>query len=162
MGIFGTHVIIYTTNADADRTFFKDVLEYESEDAGDGWLIFGLPPAELAFHPNDRNDVHQVSFMVDDIQAFVADMRDRGMMCSDPSDQGWGIMARLTLPGGGVLGVYQPRHSSPILTAAAKKPKKKAAKPAKKAKPAPKKKKVTQKKKTSKAPKKKMARKKRK
>lgn len=91
-------------------------------DAGEGWLIFGLPPAELAVHPSDRNDVHQLYLMCDDIDAFVAAMAARGVSCEPAQDQGWGRLTRMTLPGGGHLGVYEPRHARPEPTGAADRP----------------------------------------
>ena len=111
--IVGAHAIIYSTNADADRAFLRDVVDLTSVDVGGGWLIFGLPPAEVAVHPSDENDVHELYFMCDDINAFVADMTGRGIKCRPVEDQGWGILTHVVLPGGGKLGVYQPRHARP-------------------------------------------------
>ena len=115
--IHGTHVIIYSKDAEADRAFFRDVLKYESVDAGHGWLIFALPPAEVAVHPSDTNDVHEFFLMCDDIQALVAEMKRKNVTCSPVDEQRWGSITRLTLPGGGKLGVYQPKHDSPLKTA---------------------------------------------
>jgi hypothetical protein len=112
--IRGAHVIIYSKNAEADRAFFRDVLKYESVDAGHGWLIFALPPAEVAVHPSEENDVHELFLMCDDIQAFVAEMKNRKVECSALDEQRWGSITRLTLPGGGKLGIYQPKHASPL------------------------------------------------
>jgi hypothetical protein len=112
--IYGAHVILYSTNADADRAFFRDVLKYPSEDAGHGWLIFALPPAEIAVHPSDENDVHELYLMCDDIGALVAEMRDRKLECSAIEEQRWGSIVRITLPGGGKLGIYQAKHASPL------------------------------------------------
>jgi hypothetical protein len=111
--IIGAHSIIYSTNAKADRAFFKDVLKLTSLDVGDGWLIFGLPPAELAVHPSGENDVHQFYLMTDDVAGFVADMKQRNIACTPVEDQGWGVLTQVTLPGGGTFGVYQPRHARP-------------------------------------------------
>ena len=111
--IIGAHSIIYSKNADADRAFFRDVLKYPAADAGHGWLIFALPPAEIAFHPSDENDVHEFYLMCDDVQAFIADMNARGVVCGPVHDQGWGVLTHVVLPGGGKLGVYQPRHARP-------------------------------------------------
>lgn len=111
--IVGAHSIIYSKNWDADRAFLKDVLGLPYVDAGDGWLIFGLPPAEVAVHPSDENDVHEFYLMTDDVEALVASMRARGVEASPISQQGWGMLTEVTLPGGGKLGVYQPRHASP-------------------------------------------------
>ena len=114
--IHGTHVIIYSKDAEADRAFFRDVLKYESVDAGHGWLIFALPPAEVAVHPSGTNDVHEFFLMCDDIQALVAEMKRKNVTCSPVDEQRWGSITRLTLPGGGQLGVYQPKHASPLAT----------------------------------------------
>jgi hypothetical protein len=111
--ITGAHSIIYSTNPDADRDFFRDVLKLTNVDVGDGWLIFGLPPAEVAVHPGDQNDLHEFYLMCDDVKAFVAEMKKRKIVCGPVHDQGWGILTQLTLPGGGKLGVYQPRHARP-------------------------------------------------
>jgi catechol 2,3-dioxygenase-like lactoylglutathione lyase family enzyme len=110
--IHGAHIIIYSKNADADRAFFRDVLEYPSADAGHGWLIFALPPAEIAVHPSDENDVHEFYFMCDDVQALIEDMTKRNVTCSAIDEQRWGSITRITLPGGGKIGVYQPKHAS--------------------------------------------------
>lgn len=111
--INGAHAIIYSTNADADRAFFRDVLKLPSVDAGGGWLIFGLPPAEVAVHPSEENEVHELYLMCDDIKALVAEMKRQGIKCGEVDDQGWGILTHVVLPGGGKLGVYQPRHPRP-------------------------------------------------
>ena len=109
----GAHAIIYSTNAEADRAFFRDVLKLANVDVGDGWLIFGLPPAELAVHPAKQNDRHELYLMCADVAAFIAEMRKRGTACTAVEDEGWGLLTQLTLPGGGKLGVYQPRHARP-------------------------------------------------
>jgi hypothetical protein len=112
--IRGAHVIVYSKDADADRAFFRDVLRYESVDAGHGWLIFALPPAELAVHPSDENDTHELYFMCDDVHAFIAEMKKQSVPCTAVEELRWGSLTRLTLPGGGKIGVYQPKHPSPI------------------------------------------------
>jgi len=111
--IIGAHSIIYSEQPDADRAFFRDVLGLPSIDVGEGWLIFGLPPAEVAVHPSDRNDVHELYLMCSDIRALTAAMRKRGIECGEVEDRGWGLLTQLTLPGGGKLGIYQPRHARP-------------------------------------------------
>jgi catechol 2,3-dioxygenase-like lactoylglutathione lyase family enzyme len=111
--IDGAHFIIYSTNPDADRAFLRDVLKFPHVDAGQGWLIFGLPPAEMAVHPSDRNGAHELYLMCDDVEAFVAEMQAHGTPCAPVQNQGWGAVTQLTLPGGGHLGVYQPRHARP-------------------------------------------------
>jgi catechol 2,3-dioxygenase-like lactoylglutathione lyase family enzyme len=109
----GAHVILYSQNPDEDRAFLRDVLGLPHVDAGDGWLIFSLPPAELAVHPAEENDRHEFYFMCSDIQAFVAAMRERGVACDPLQTLSWGELIRIRLPGGGKLGVYQPRHARP-------------------------------------------------
>ena len=111
--IIGGHSIIYSTAAEADRKFFRDVLKLTSVDAGHGWLIFGLPPAELAVHPAEKNDVHEFFLMCDDVEAFVTEMERHEVTCAPVQDRGYGIVTQVTLPGGGKLGVYQPRHARP-------------------------------------------------
>jgi hypothetical protein len=108
--INGAHVIVYSTNADADRAFFREVLGYPHVDAGGGWLIFKLPPAEVAVHPTESTGRHELYLMCDDLDATVATLSERGVTCTPPTDEGWGILTTLTLPGGGDLGLYQPRH----------------------------------------------------
>lgn len=111
--INGAHSIIYSTNVEADRAFFRDVLKFSNVDVGQGWLIFGLPPSEVAVHPSEANDLHEFYLMCDDINAFVADMRAQKVICSEPVDRGYGVFTEVTLPGGGKLGIYQPRHARP-------------------------------------------------
>ena len=111
--ITGAHSIIYSLNAEADRAFLRDVLKFPSVDAGNGWLIFGLPPAEVAVHPSNENDVHEFYLMCDDIEAFVAEMEMKNVDCDPVQDQGFGLMTAVKLPGGGKLGVYEPRHARP-------------------------------------------------
>ena len=111
--ITGAHAIIYSKNPDADRAFLRDVLKLTNVDVGGGWLIFGLPPAEVAVHPSDKNDVHELYLMCDNVEAFVADMQKHNVVCDAVKDEGWGVLTHLTLPGGGKLGVYQPRHARP-------------------------------------------------
>ena len=111
--ITGAHSIIYSTDPEADRAFLRDVLKFPHVDVGHGWLIFGLPPAEVAVHHGEKNDVHEFYLMCDDIQAVTADLTARGTACAPLQDQGWGILSQITLPGGGKLGIYQPRHPRP-------------------------------------------------
>lgn len=128
--IIGAHSIIYSTDPVADRAFLRDVLGLPSVDAGAGWLIFGLPPSEVAVHPSRRNDVTELYLLCSDVSAFVASMKKGGVRCAPIRDQGWGLLTRLTLPGGGTIGVYQPRHARPSATVArgaAKRPVKRAA-----------------------------------
>ena len=111
--IIGPHSIVYSTDAEADRRFFREVLKFPHVDVGHGWLIFGLPPAEVAVHPSEKNDVHEFYLMCDDVKAFCEEMKQNGIACEPVRDQGYGLVTRLTLPGGGKLGVYQPRHARP-------------------------------------------------
>jgi len=111
--IIGAHSIIYSASPEADRAFLRDVLGLQGVDVGGGWLIFGLPPAEVAVHPSDENDVHEFYLMCDDVEAFVAQMKKRGIACDSVQSPGWGLLTRVTLPGGGRLGVYEPRHARP-------------------------------------------------
>ena len=111
--IIGAHSILYSTNPDADRAFLRDVLGMPNVDVGGGWLIFGLPPAEIAVHPSDENDVHEFFLMCDDLDGFIDDMKARGVMCGPIHNQPWGVLTQVVLPGGGKLGVYQPRHPRP-------------------------------------------------
>lgn len=111
--ITGAHVILTSTNPEADRAFLRDVLGFPHVDVGGGWLIFRLPPAEMAVHPGEHNDRHELYLMCDDVQAFVADMARRQVTCGPLQDLRWGVLTSLTLPGGGKVGVYQPRHAQP-------------------------------------------------
>jgi hypothetical protein len=111
--ITGAHSIIYSKNPETDRDFFRDVPQLTKVDGGQGWLIFGLPPAEVALHPSDKNDVHEFYLMCDDIEAFIAEMKEKKIACGEVQDMGWGVLTPLKLPGGGKLGVYQPRHARP-------------------------------------------------
>jgi hypothetical protein len=120
--IIGAHSIIYSTNPDADRAFIRDVLKFPSVDVGGGWLIFGLPPAEVAVHPSEKNDVHQLYLMCDDVNAFIAEMEKRGVACYPVQNEGWGLLTQVTLPSGGKLGIYQPRHARPPGTGAVEPP----------------------------------------
>jgi hypothetical protein len=111
--ITGAHSVIFSPNPEADRAFLRDLLKLPNVDVGGGWLIFGLPPAEVAVHPSEQNDVHEFYLMCRDIQAFVSAMAAENIACEPVQDQGWGLLTQLTLQGGGKLGVYQPRHARP-------------------------------------------------
>jgi catechol 2,3-dioxygenase-like lactoylglutathione lyase family enzyme len=112
--ITGAHAIVYSRDADADRAFFRDVLGFPSVDAGGGWLIFALPPAELAAHPADAGGRHELYLMCDEIEATVAQLQAKGVEFTAPvSDEGFGLLTSLKLPGGGELGLYEPRHPIP-------------------------------------------------
>jgi catechol 2,3-dioxygenase-like lactoylglutathione lyase family enzyme len=108
--ITGAHVIVYSRNADADRAFFRDVLDYPHVDAGGGWLIFKLPPAEVAVHPAEDTGSHELYLMCDDVNATIGQLNAKGVACGPVSDEGWGLLTSIRLPGGGELGLYEPRH----------------------------------------------------
>jgi hypothetical protein len=111
--ITGAHSVIYSKNPEADRAFLRDVLQLTNVDVGHGWLIFGLPPAEVAVHPSSKNDLHEFYLMCDDVEAFIAQMKKKRIACGPVRNPGWGLLSQLTLPGGGKLGIYQPRHARP-------------------------------------------------
>ncbi len=111
--IVGAHSIIYSRKPELDRAFLRDIVGLPSVDVGDGWLIFGLPPAELAVHPSRSNNVHELYLMCEDIRAFVAATAERGVPCGPILSMAWGDLTQVTLPGGGTLGVYQPHHARP-------------------------------------------------
>ncbi len=111
--INGAHVVIYSKDPEADRAFFRDILGFPSVDAGHGWLIFGLPAAEAAFHPAEENDRHEFYLMCDDLSAEMAALRAKGVACAEVTEARWGSITRLRLPGGGEVGLYQPRHPRP-------------------------------------------------
>src|SRR5205807_3668671 len=109
--ISGTHVIIYSRDAEADRAFFRDVLGLDSVDSGGGWLIFALPPAEVAVHPTEETDSHELYLLCEDIEASAAELERRGVRLKRPFDEArWGRVTEITLPGGGRIGLYQPKH----------------------------------------------------
>jgi hypothetical protein len=111
--ITGAHSILYSKNPEADRAFLRDVLGFPSVDVGDGWLIFGLPPSEVAVHPGEKNNVHELYLMCEDVEMFVAAMKKHKVACGPVLNRGWGLLTEVALPGGGTLGVYQPRHARP-------------------------------------------------
>jgi hypothetical protein len=110
--IIGAHSVISSTNPEADCAFLRDVLRLTNVDDG-GYLIFGLPPAEVSVHASDKNDVHEFYLMCDDVKAFITEMERHSIVCDPVQDQGWGLVTQLMLPGGGKLGVYEPRHVRP-------------------------------------------------
>ena len=114
MPIDAVHVTVFSRDAEATRAFFRDVLELDSVDAGGGWLIFALPPAELGVHPTDGPPKHELYLMCEDVEAAVADLDAKGAGLSRPvSDEGFGLVAYLDVPGMGELGLYEPRHPTP-------------------------------------------------
>jgi catechol 2,3-dioxygenase-like lactoylglutathione lyase family enzyme len=112
--IFGAHVIIYSNDATADRAFFRDILGFSAVDAGHNWLIFSLPPAEAAVHPAEENNRHELYLMCDDLQAEIAVLARKGVRCSAIEVARWGSIAKIQLPGGGEVGLYQPKHAVAI------------------------------------------------
>jgi catechol 2,3-dioxygenase-like lactoylglutathione lyase family enzyme len=115
----GAHAIIYSRDAEADRSFFRDVLRFGSVDAGGGWLIFKLPPAELAMHPDETGGRHELFLMCDDVHATVEELKAQGVeIVREVTDEGFGLASAIRLPGGGELGLYEPRHSSPLIAEA--------------------------------------------
>jgi hypothetical protein len=129
--LIGAHSIIYSIAPEADRAFLGEVLRLPNVDVGEGWLIFGLPPAEVAVHPSNENDVHEFYLMCDDIDAFVEEMTTHNIASTPVQDQGWGRLSQITLPGGGKLGIYEPQHARPAPMSvgnAAKRPATRAAK----------------------------------
>ncbi len=113
--INGLHALIFSTDAAADRAFLRDKLGFASIDAGDGWLIFAMPPAEMGVHPTETAGGHELYLMCDDIDATVSELTANGVeFASSPTDAGFGRLATIRLPGGGDLGIYQPRHPTAI------------------------------------------------
>lgn len=112
--ISGAHVVVYSKNAQADRAFFRDVLGFQSVDAGDGWLIFALPPAEAAFHPSDENGVHELYLMCQDLKAEIASLVKKNVKCSKIEEARWGSITKIPLPGGGNVGLYEPKHPTAL------------------------------------------------
>jgi len=111
--ISGTHIVVYSNNAEADRAFFRDVLRFKSVDAGHGWLIFALPPTEVAFHPAEDN-IHELYFMCDDLKAEMASLAKKGIKCSGVEEARWGSITKMRLPSGGEIGLYQPKHPTTL------------------------------------------------
>ncbi len=112
--ITGVHAVVFSPDAEKTRAFFADVLNMPSVDAGGGWLIFALPPAELAVHPADNGSRHELYLMCDDIHVTLSELRSKGVeVVGDVSDQGWGLLAVIRLPDGGEFPIYQARHPSP-------------------------------------------------
>ena len=112
--IFGAHVIVYSKDAAADRAFFRDVLGFPFVDAGHEWLIFALPPAEVAVHPAEEKGVHELYLMCDDLKVQILALREKGVRCSDVQEARWGSITKIPLPGGGEVGLYQPKHPTAL------------------------------------------------
>jgi hypothetical protein len=114
--IFGSHVILYSNDTEADRNFFREGFGFSSVDAGNGWLIFALPPAEVAVHPADEAPSAALYFMCDDLQAEIIALGAKGVTCSEVEEARWGSVTKIALPGGGEVGLYQPRHPVALAT----------------------------------------------
>lgn len=111
--ITGAQTILYSTNPEADRAFFRDILKFPHVDAGHGWLIFALPPSEIAIHPSGKNNMHEFYLMCDDVESLIAEMKGKGVECGALQRERWGLLTHVELPGGGMVGVYQPLHPRP-------------------------------------------------
>ena len=120
MALTGAHVLLYTSEPETLRAVFRDVFGFAHVDAGDGWLVFALPPAEIAVHPAEGPTYasgvrHQLTFMCDDIHATITELRDAGVeVTGEPQDEGWGVTTMLALPGGVGVMLYEPRHPTAI------------------------------------------------
>jgi len=111
--ITGAHTVLYSSDPEADRNFLLNVLRLTHVDVGHGWLIFGLPPSEIAVHPGESNGPNELYLLCDEIHQFTREMADAGVHCDPVKTERWGKLTYLTLPGGGKLGVYQPLHERP-------------------------------------------------
>jgi len=112
--ITGAHAVIYSRDAEALRAFLGDVLGFAGVDAGGGWMIYALPPGEVAAHPDEHGGRHQLYLMCDDIAATVAELEAKGVeFTGPPRDVGWGLLTAMKVPGGDDLGLYEPRHPAP-------------------------------------------------
>jgi hypothetical protein len=112
--INGVHALVYAKDAEKVRAFFKDTLGFPSVDAGHGWLIFALPPAELGIHPAEGEIRHEIYLMCDDVKETVAELKKRDVKCGPIKEQGFGLVTSLTIPGGGTMGLYQPKHPTAL------------------------------------------------
>ena len=111
--ISGTHLVLYSSNADADRAFLRDTLGFRHVDAGHGWLIFALPPAEVAIHPAD-SPKHELYLMCDDLRSEIAALTKKGVKFSPVEEARWGSITKLHLPSGAEIGLYQPQHRTAL------------------------------------------------
>ena len=112
--ITGAHMVLYSKDATADRAFFRDILGFAHVDAGDGWLIFAMPPAEMAVHPANENDRPELFFMCKDLKSEMAALATKRIECSEVQEARWGLITKIRLPGGGRIGLYQPRHRTAV------------------------------------------------
>jgi catechol 2,3-dioxygenase-like lactoylglutathione lyase family enzyme len=116
VAITAAHVLLYTPDADALRAFLRDALGWRHVDAGEGWLIFALPPAELGVHPSEGSTKHELSLMCDDVAVTLADLRAKGVEArGEPEDMGFGVGTTIVLPGGVEVLLYEPKHASPLM-----------------------------------------------
>jgi catechol 2,3-dioxygenase-like lactoylglutathione lyase family enzyme len=112
--IFGAHVIVFTHDADADRAFFRDVLNMANVDSGGGWLIFEMPPSEIAFHPTDDRPTNEIYLLCDDLAEEIRRLEAKGVAFSQVDEERWGTVTRFILPGGTTIGLYQPKHPTAL------------------------------------------------
>jgi catechol 2,3-dioxygenase-like lactoylglutathione lyase family enzyme len=112
--IIGTHALFYSRDAEKDRAFLRDVLGFKGVDAGEGWLIMKLPPAEIGVHPTDEEPYSELYFICDDIDVTISELKSKGIKCSEVRNAGWGRLTQITLPSGATMGMYQPRHELAI------------------------------------------------
>ena len=112
--ISGAHVIVYSKDAEADRVFFRNELNLKSVDTSQNWLIFALPPSEAAFHPSGKNGPHELYFLCDSLQSEMAALAKKGVKCSKVEEARWGSITKMKLPGGGEIGLYQPKHPTAL------------------------------------------------
>ena len=110
MAIIGMHVLMYSKKDEATRAFFRDVLGFPAVDAGRGWLIFAAPPAEIAIHPADEREYHELYLMCDDIESTIAELAQKGVATAAIQERPWGRVTQISLPSGEELGLYEPKH----------------------------------------------------
>jgi catechol 2,3-dioxygenase-like lactoylglutathione lyase family enzyme len=112
--IFGAHVIVFTHDAEADRIFFRDVLGMSGVDSGGGWLIFEMPPSEVAFHPTDESPTNEIYLLCDDLAIEMQQLEEKGVVFTPVDEERWGTITRFSLPGGTTIGLYQPKHPTAL------------------------------------------------
>ena len=111
--ITGAHFVLYSKNATADRRFLRKVFGFPSVDLGQGWLVFGLPHSEFVVHPSEENASHELYLICDDVKKLITTLKAKKVKCTPPDEQRWGVRTWVSLPGGGRLVVYQPKHRRP-------------------------------------------------